>query len=273
MILLQKESCCMDTIKPIPSSYMKPCSHAGRLEELQIPDFSPALVYLPYGYDDLSAPLNTFYFLHGGGGNHRSFFSEDGLAKNLFDHMIQACEIDPMLIIAPSYYPLGYSGKGISYSAEAVKDFGPVLMNRIVPLVDRTYRTVPDRIHRAIGGFSMGAVATWYTLMAGLDLFHWFMPLSGDCWICGELGGGLHAKQTAALLGDSLLGREFYIHALIGDEDIAFPNLDPQMQAMKEFPETFSFGRNTFYSVLKGGVHDYPDVRCYIYNALPEFFR
>ena len=146
-------------------------------------------------------------------------------------------------------------------------------MNRIVPLIDRTYRTHPDRMHRAIGGFSMGAVATWYALMAGLDLFHWFMPLSGDCWICGELGGGKHPRQTAGLICHTVQGREFYLHALIGSNDIAFPNLDPQMQAMKEYSHVFRFGKNTHYSVLEGGVHDYPDIRRYIYNALPEFFR
>ncbi len=180
-------------IQPIPEEYLKECVHGGRIEELQIPDYSPAVVYLPFGYDNDDRRYSTFYVLHGGGGNPYAFFSEDRLFQNMLDHMIENGDIDPLIVVAPTYYPPGYSGKGISYSAEAVKDFGPILMNRIVPLIDRTYRTHPDRMHRAIGGFSMGAVATWYALMAGLDLFHWFMPLSGDCWICGELGGG---KQT-----------------------------------------------------------------------------
>jgi hypothetical protein len=63
------------------------------------------------------------------------------------------------------------------------------------------------------------------------------------------------------------------VHALTGDQDIAYPNLDPQMQAMKEFTETFSFGKNIRYTVMKNGIHDYPDIRRYIYNALPAFFR
>jgi len=263
----------MDTVLPVPESYQNSCVRAGTLEELAVPDFSPVLVYLPYGYDSNIAPLCTFYLLHGGGGNPYSFFSEDGLMKNMLDHMIDAGEIDPMIVVAPTYYPPGYSGKGIAYSAEAVKDFGPILLSRIVPLIDDHYRTRSDRMSRGIGGFSMGAVAVWYALMAGTNLFHWFMPLSGDCWICGERGGGLHPRQTAALLSDTLLGRDFYVHALTGDQDIAYPNLDPQMQAMKEFTETFSFGKNIRYTVMKNGIHDYPDIRRYIYNALPAFFR
>ena len=99
------------------------------------------------------------------------------------------------------------------------------------------------------------------------------MPMSGDCWICGERGGGLHPRQTAGLMAETARGRDFYLHALIGDKDIAFPNLDPQMQALKEYPDVFRFGVNTRYDVLKGGVHDYPDIRRYIFNALPAFFR
>ena len=260
-------------IRPVPGEYRTECARAGRVEEVGIPGFSPAAVYLPFGYDCTDMRYNTFYILHGGGGNPYSFFAEDGLFKNMLDHMIDNGDINPLIVVAPTYYPPGHSGKGISYSAEAVKSFGPVLLSKIVPLIDTGYRTLTDRMNRGIGGFSMGAVAVWYVLMAGLDFFHWFMPLSGDCWICGELGGGKHARQTAGLICDTIQGRDFYLHALTGSEDIAFPNLDPQMQAMKEFSHVFAFGKNTHYSVLEGGVHDYPDIRRYIYNALPEFFR
>ena len=37
-------------IQPIPEEYLKECTHCGRIEELQIPDYSPAVVYLPFGY-------------------------------------------------------------------------------------------------------------------------------------------------------------------------------------------------------------------------------
>ena len=260
----------MEIMKEIPEEYSRPCAAAGRLEELEIPDFPNAVVYLPARYDQGEKRYPVFYLLHGGGGDPYVWFGEDGAFKNMIDHMIDAGELDPLLIVAPTYYPPGRKGDGIAYSGEAVRDFGPVLLRKILPIVDGKYRTVADRYSRAVGGFSMGAVATWFILMAGTEEFHWFMPLSGDCWICGERGGGLHANQTAGLMATALKGRQFYVHALTGDRDIAFPNLDPQMQAMKEYPEVF---KNTVkYSVLPGGIHDYPDIRRYIYNALPEFF-
>ena len=263
----------MKEINPIPEEYLKETQHGGRLEELENPGFSSTVVYLPYGYDDSNGSYSTFYVLHGGGGTPYAFFGEDGLFKNMLDHMIENGDIDPLIVVAPTYYPTGHNGDGIDYSAQAVKDFGPILLKQIVPLIDQNYRTKADREYRGIGGFSMGAVATWYVFMAGLAQFHWFMPMSGDCWICGELGGGKHAKQTASLICDTVQNHEFYLHALTGDQDIAYPNLDPQMHAMKQLSHVFRFGLNTHYSVLKGGVHDYPDIRRYIFNALPEFFR
>ena len=190
--------------------------------------------------------------------------------KNQLDHMIAAGETAPLIVVSPTYYPTGRSKEGISYSGEAVRDFGPILVQTILPIVDRTYRTIPDRIHRGIGGFSMGAVATWYALMAGMEAFYWFMPMSGDCWICGELGGGLHPAQTAGMLAAVIRGKSFFLHVLTGGKDIAFPNVDLQMKAMKEYADVF--GKNVKYTVFPEGVHDYPDIRRYVYNALSGFF-
>ena len=257
-------------MKEIPKNYTEPCNHPGRLETLEIPEFSAAMVYLPAGYDESTERYNTFYLLHGGGGNELTFF-EGGQLKHMLDHMIEEGELKPLIVVTPTFYPPGRQESGIAYSAEAVKTFGPILINRILPRVDGTFRTVNDRMGRGVGGFSMGAVATWYVLMAGTEQFHWFLPMSGDCWICGELGGGLHPSQTAGLLAATMRGKDFYLHAMTGAKDIAYPNLDPQMQAMKEYADMF--GKNVRYSVLPEGVHDYPDMRRYIYNALPEFFQ
>ena len=247
-----------------------PCVSPGRLEQLDIPDFSDATVYLPAEYDRTEARYPVFFLLHGGGGDQHSFFSEDGLLKNMFDHMIERQEMNPVIIITPTYYAPGRSNEGIAFSDGAVRDFVPILTEKILPLAEAKYRTIPDRFYRGIGGFSMGAVATWYVLMTGLNAFYWYMPMSGDSWFCGQRGGSRHPKQTAGLMATALQGKEFFIHALTGEQDIAFPNLDPQIQAMKEHPEVFQ--NRLKYSVLPEGVHDYSTIRRYIYNALPEFF-
>lgn len=260
-------------IRQIPESYEKPETQGGKITQLMIPGYQHAAVYLPFGYEHSGCRYNTFYLIHGGGNNPESWFGDDGFLKNLLDHMITRKEIPPMIVVAPTYYKDGWTDLGVSGSHIAVKEFSPILRHTIIPLIDRTYRTMPDRKHRAIGGFSMGGVTTWFAFLEAMDLFSWFMPLSGDCWAYGELGGSSHAAETAQLLAKSASGKDFFLYAMTGTEDIAFPNLNAQMEAMKLHSNEFRFGENTRYGLLRGGKHNYTDIRRYICHALPEFFR
>ena len=97
--------------------------------------------------------------------------------------------------------------------------------------------------------------------------------MSGDCWSYGELGGSRHDRETAALLAETAEKHDFYIHALTGDKDIAYPNLSAQIEAMRAYPDVFRFGENIRWSVMENGWHDYPYIRWYMGHALPAFFR
>lgn len=259
-------------IHAIPETYLHPCERAGRLEKLSIPGHSDALAYLPFGYDESNAAYDVFYLLHGGGGEPASFFAEDQLLRYQLDHMIANGDIKPMIVIAPTYYPPNFTEKTPERSDVVAKGFSKLLRDKIVPTVDSKYRTNPVRSSRAIGGFSMGSVTTWYAFVEALDLFQWFMPLSGDCWVFGKLGGSLHAQETAQLLANTARGKSFYIHALTGTKDIAEPNLSAQIEAMRAHSDVFRFGDNIRYSIMQDGDHDYPFMRRFIYHALPEFF-
>ena len=111
------------------------------------------------------------------------------------------------------------------------------------------------RENRAISGFSMGGVATWYAFLQALDLFYWFLPLSGDCWACGETGGGKYPEQTTIELVSAVCRQgspDFRIYAITGSKDIAFSNLNTQIKAMGKYPAVF--GDKLKYEVLEDGV-------------------
>jgi len=57
--------------------------------------------------------------------------------------------------------------------------FEQVLLTEIIPMVDRTYRTVPDREHRAIAGLSMGAGQAFTIGFGHLDSFAYIGAFSG----------------------------------------------------------------------------------------------
>ena len=252
-------------MKAIPKTCLEPCANAGKVERL---DYGGkfALLYTP-----TKDARNILYLIHGGGGDQYDFFCPAFL--NLVDHMIDDGSLAPLYMVAPSYYEPGATDKTPAASGVAVKKFIGELRRDVVPLAERRIGRTFDRENRAIGGFSMGGVTTWYAFMEGLDLFRWFMPLSGDCWALGETGGGKHPEATARALAEAAArqgGADFRIHAITGSKDIAFPNLDAQIRAMGAYPEVF--GGKLRYDVMEGGVHCYDDIFRYLYNALPRLF-
>ena len=156
-----------------------------------------AYVYLPYGYEESSDECyDVFYFVHGHGETAASFFqNENGMMRNLLDHLIAKGDMSPVIVVSTSYV----YGTPVDYYPDAdpyCKALPQELVNDLIPLVESRYRTYAQqtdfkglqasRNHRAIGGFSMGAVTTWYALEGTLDCFKYFMPISSEGWSLGH---------------------------------------------------------------------------------------
>jgi enterochelin esterase-like enzyme len=163
-----------------------------------------ALVYLPAGYDtqDQQRRYDILYLMHGAGMNADSFLrgsDEPSTFKNLLDHMIEDERMRPTIVVTPSFYPDGDASLDLHYAGQLDRVFPRELEDDLMPAVESRYRTfartadaagfIASRTHRAFGGFSMGAVTTWYVLIDSLDYFAFFMPMAGDCWVIEDSGG------------------------------------------------------------------------------------
>ncbi|MCZ8523062.1 hypothetical protein [Paenibacillus caseinilyticus] len=139
-----------------------------------------------------------------------------------------------------------------------------------------------SRAHRAFGGFSMGSVTTWYTFVHCLDYMKYYLPLSGDSWVLGQGAGGSKPKETAEYLAKAAresgyTPQDYYIFSATGNHDIAYPNLKPQIDAMKQVKDTFLYSSdrnkgNFYFIVADGGTHAWNWVNQYIYDILPDLF-
>lgn len=250
-------------MRPIPEEYLSPAPRPGSVATLSYGK-KYALMYTP------AAPADRIlYLIHGGGGDQHAFFCPAFL--NMIDHMIAAGELRPLYIVAPCFYDPDATDKRPAASGEAVAVFCDELRHQIMPLAERATGRAFDRGRRVISGFSMGGVTTWYAFLQALDLFERFLPLSGDCWACGETGGGKYPDATAEKLAEALRDQgslPFRIHCVTGSRDIACPNITPQIEAMRKYPE---FGEPALkYTVYEGGVHDYETIFMYLYNTLEE---
>jgi len=170
----------------------------GTLEQIWYP--SPTLkmdqrrmyVYLPVGYQtDTTKKYPVLYLLHGGGGDEDAW-TVMGRATIIMDNLIASGKALPMIVVMPNGNATQNVSQGFGYgpipSAQQVvaPEPNPVLggvaapprqtagsppqayagsypeslVKDVIPFVEKTYRVVPDKAHRAIAGLSMGGGQT-----------------------------------------------------------------------------------------------------------------
>lgn len=219
---------------------------------------------------------NIFYLMHGGGENENTIFSSDVNLHLILDHMIMNGDLEPLIVVTPTF-------NGGNCTAQ---NFYQEFRTNVIPFVEGKYSTYAEsttsegikasRMHRAFGGFSMGGLTTWTVMANCLDYVAYFMPLSGDYW-SGNSGQEKANSIASSINSFGLSNRQYFIFAATGSEDIAYPNLAPQVEAMKSLPQfvyTSDFSKGNFYFLVAPGLtHWWGYVRHYIYDALPYFFH
>jgi enterochelin esterase-like enzyme len=155
------------TPSPVPTSTITPLAcliKPGYLEQGSLDSTKPPQdfrIYLPPCYDEKTDQrYPVLYLLHG-----QTYTDDQWIrlgAVKVLDQLILSGKSVPFIIVFPDdhYWNLP-PGPG----------FGGRLVEALIPYIDATYRTLPDRNHRAIGGMSRGA---GWALRLGLtrwDLF------------------------------------------------------------------------------------------------------
>jgi para-nitrobenzyl esterase len=137
-------------------------------------------VYTPPGYDaDASARFPVLYLQHGMGEDETGWIFQ-GHANLILDNLIAEKKAVPMMIVMDRGYasrpagPFSPAAAGPDFMA-----FQDVIIREIVPMIDATYRTIPDRDHRAMAGLSMGANQALQIATHNLDTFAYMAGFSG----------------------------------------------------------------------------------------------
>lgn len=122
----------------------------------------PILVYLPPGYADSNRRFPTLYMLGGFSGEYREW-SYWGICQAL-EVLMRAGKIQPMIVVMPEG-DHSYWFNHAPVPGSDGKPWGDYIWHDVVGFVDQTFRTLPQRESRAIGGLSAGGQGA---LMFGL---------------------------------------------------------------------------------------------------------
>jgi len=151
-------------------------------------------VYAPPGYDtERDARYPVLYLQHGSGEDERGW-SNQGRVAFIMDNLIAERKAAPMLVVMEKGYATRAGETPSPNPSRMGNAFEDVVTRDLIPYVDATYRTKPDRDHRALAGLSMGGFQAYSIGLNHLDLFS---AIGGFSGAGGGFGGAPFDPKTA----------------------------------------------------------------------------
>ena len=126
-------------------------------------------VYTPAGYEDNGKRYPVFYLLHGSGGDEEAWFTQ-GRVTQVLDNLIATGKAEPMILVMTNgnAYEQAAAGQAPGGFKQPEMVMGGVKSGmkeaafelsfpEIRKYIEKHFRTINDKKHRAIAGLSMGS--------------------------------------------------------------------------------------------------------------------
>ena len=143
-----------------------------------------ATVYLPAGYGKVvkgkQERYPVLYLQHGWGENETSW-PVQGKAGLIMDNLIADGKIKPFIIVMA--YGLTNDFKFGNIGKFDAKEFETLLVDELVPYIDKNFLTKSDKWNRAMAGLSMGGMETKLITLRRPEIFGYWGLLSGGTYM------------------------------------------------------------------------------------------
>ena len=232
-------------------------------------------IYTPPGYDRSRDRYPVFYLLHGAGDDD-SGWSTVGRAGFILDNLLATKQAEPMIVVMPngslprpadlpmvapgSPPPAGFAAA----MAAARARFTHELLDDVIPYVEKHYRALPGRGHRALAGLSMGGFQTQQVLTSHPDQFAYV-----GIWSAG-IGPNADEfeKQNADFLGEAgkVNGWVKLLSISVGDQDFTYSGA----KGLSNLLDRHGIKHEMRVS---GGGHTWINWRHYLNDFAPRLFK
>jgi enterochelin esterase-like enzyme len=225
--------------------------------------FRPLVIYTPPGYE--KNPDNKYpvlYLISGTTDTEETWFKV-GKANLILDNLIYQQKAVPMIIVMP------YGNNGISVSGpsgpgvvELYKAFEKDFISDIIPYVEKNYRVLADRDHRAVAGFSRGGGQTLWAGLSNIDKFACICSFSA--YLTKE---DFESNFSSFYANPEETNRKMKLFWLsVGNEDFLFQQAEEFMDLLKEKKI------NTKTLITNGG-HTWMNCKLFLSEAAPLLFK
>ncbi|MFE5317415.1 alpha/beta hydrolase [Paenibacillus sp. NPDC056579] len=170
------------------------------------PFFSGALyarkscfVYVPEGYDQGEERYPVIYLLHGMYQSESNWLLK-GNAEQTLDRMMDEGTLRKCIVVMPNdggygtgtFYVNWYDGTG---------NFEDYMLYDLVGEIDKAFRTIPDREHRAVCGLSMGGFGAFSLALRNPEVFGAAVSLSGALTSTELIGPQYARSDISRMIG------------------------------------------------------------------------
>ena len=227
-------------------------------------------VYVPPGYEQTrNRRYPVLYLLHGFANDHHSWHRY-GRANDILDNLLAQKKIEPFLVVMP----LGYGGASVNGDGTGLPPNGEGdvrgdaalyerdLLEDIIPIIDAKYRTLADRKHRAIVGFSMGGGQAGRFGLRHLETFSQIGIMSAG------MGGAPDTEPMATLAANSAKANK-----LIDLLWIACGKDDAALKGAKTLHHTLEQAGIEHTFLETEGAHHWRVWRRYLRDLAPLLFK
>ena len=230
-----------------------------------------AMVYTPPDYDYSGRTRYPALYLQHGAGEDETGWTKQGRANFILDNLIAAKKAKPMIVVMDKGYafrpgeaPQSGPRRPGSPDVLAASTFERVIVDDLIPLIDRTYRTLPDRDHRAIAGLSMGSRQALQIGLRNLDKFSWIGLFSG-----ATVAGNLDTGYDGVFRDAAAFNKR--VHLLWIGAGTAETRLMEALESSSALLKQRGIRHVTFTS--EGTAHEWHSWRRHLHDFAPRLFR
>lgn len=233
------------------------------------------VVYTPPGYQkNPSQKYPVFYLISGTTDTEETFFKV-GRTNFILDNLIAEGRAKPMIIVMPNGNPKARIAeqKGQPKPADpTVRDgedavnrarmFETDLLTKVIPYVEKNYRTINNRENRAIGGFSRGGGQTLRTAFGNMDQFAWICCYSAYLSTPEMEKSFRNVYENPARTNKDLK----LLWVSVGNEDFLY-------NQTVEFMNFLKAKNVNFKSLVTPGGHTWMNVKTYVAETAQLLFK
>ncbi|MBR1449871.1 MAG: acetyl xylan esterase [Prevotella sp.] len=221
-----------------------------------------ALVYTPAEYEQGKKRYPVLYLQHGMGEDETGW-SKQGHMQHIMDNAIAKSEAVPMIVVMESgdiKAPFR-GGDNRAGTSQYGASFYPVLLNDLIPYIDRNFRTKSDREHRAMAGLSWGGHQTFDVVLQNMDKFAWMGTFSGAIF-----GVDVKTAYNGVFADAEKFNKQIhYFYMNSGSDD--FIKSEPLAKSLQQQ------GINVEFSESKGTGHEWLTWRRGLHEFIPHLFK